>query len=114
MNPDRSKGHLDLLLLGILAGQPGHGYKVITELRERTGGFMDLQEGSVYPALHRLERNGLLASDWEPGGPRRRRVYRLTDRGRQALAAEHRDWRALVAAIEAAIRPAGEMAGGFA
>ncbi|HEX3623405.1 MAG TPA: PadR family transcriptional regulator [Acidimicrobiales bacterium] len=106
MKIDRVRGHLDLVLLGILAQEPGHGYAVITALRERTDGFLDLPEGSVYPALHRLEDLGLLTSEWGPVGGRRRRVYRLTERGSQALAGERRDWRSLVAAVEATLRPA--------
>ncbi len=101
MKIDRVKGHLDLVLLGILSDSPGHGYRVITELRDRTEGAMDLPEGSVYPALHRLEKSGLLASEWEPGALRRRRVYHLTDQGMAALASQRRDWRTLVSAIEA-------------
>ncbi len=114
MKPDGAKGHLDLVLLGILADGAGHGYRVITELRARTEGALDLQEGSVYPALHRLEQAGLLASEWEPGPVRRRRVYRLTENGRSALATKRRDWRALVAAIDAVIVPSTRIADGFA
>lgn len=111
MKPDKVRGHLDLVLLGILAQQPGHGYAVITSLRERSEGFLDLPEGSVYPALHRLEDLGLLASEWAPVGGRRRRVYRVTDKGSLALAEERRDWRSLVAAVDAALRPASSLAG---
>jgi PadR family transcriptional regulator, regulatory protein PadR len=114
MKADRVKGHLDLLLLGVLNDGPGHGYRMITELRVRTTGAIDLPEGSVYPALHRLEKTGLLASEWEPGAVRRRRVYRLTEQGRAALAAEQRDWRRLVSAVEAVIRRPAWIAEGFA
>jgi DNA-binding PadR family transcriptional regulator len=106
MKVDRVKGHLDLLLLGVLAAAPGHGYAVITALRERSDGALDLTEGAVYPALHRLESAGLLASAWEPVGGRRRRVYRLTAAGRAVLAEERGRWRALVTAVEAVLRPA--------
>jgi len=114
MAADRVRGNLDLLLLGVLHHQPGHGYEVIAALRDRTGGVLDLPEGSVYPALHRLEDVGLLASDWQPVAGRRRRVYRLTERGTAALAVEKREWRVLVSAIDAAIRPAPRLAGGMA
>jgi DNA-binding PadR family transcriptional regulator len=114
MTTDRVRGNLDLLLLGVLRHHPGHGYEVIGALRDRTGGVLDLPEGSVYPALHRLEDLGLLASDWQPVAGRRRRVYRLTEHGRSALATEERDWRALVSAIDAALRPAPRLAGGLA
>ena len=59
-----TKGHLDLVLLGVLASGPGHGYAIITTLKQRSDGALDLPEGSVYPALHKLEDMGLVASDW--------------------------------------------------
>lgn len=102
---DRVKGHLDLLLLGILASGPRHGYAVITALREYSDGALDLTEGAVYPALHRLEDLGFLSSEWQPVGGRRRRLYRLTPAGRQGLVGEQRDWTTLVSAIQAVLRP---------
>lgn len=114
MRPDSVRGHLDLVLLGVLAGGPAHGYAIIAALRERTGGTLDLPEGSVYPALHRLEDLGLIESEWMPVGGRRRRQYRLTPNGADALAVEHRDWRVLVAAVEALLRPIPQIAGGLA
>lgn len=114
MKTDRVKGHLDLLLLGVLAEGPDHGYTVITALRARTDGALDLPEGSVYPALHRLEDAGLLTSEWQPVAGRRRRVYRLTSPGAEALAVERRDWQALTTAINSALRPAPRLVGGQA
>ena len=64
MRAEILKGHLDLLLLAAVRARPAHGYAVIDELRRRSGGTFDLPEGTVYPALHRLERGGLLASHW--------------------------------------------------
>ncbi|HTY72040.1 MAG TPA: helix-turn-helix transcriptional regulator [Actinomycetes bacterium] len=107
MSTDRLRGQLDLVLLGALADSPGHGYEVISTLRERSEGFLDLAEGSVYPALHRLEDQGLLASDWQPVSGRRRRVYRITPDGRTALRAQTRDWHALRAAVDRVLRPIG-------
>lgn len=86
------RGHLDGLLLGVLSGGPAHGYALIAELRVRSGGVFDLPEGTVYPALHRLERAGLVSSDWAAGSTRRRRVYALTANGRRELAAQRRTW----------------------
>ena len=102
------RGHLDLVLLGVLAAAPGHGYAVINELKSRTDGVLDLPEGSVYPALHRLEDLGLVTSEWKPAGGRRRREYRLTRDGTKALAAERKEWQRLSGAIDAvlAARPA--------
>ena len=79
------KGHLDLLLLAVLEKGPAHGYVIIDMLRERSGGIFDLPEGTVYPALHRLEEDGLLSSQWSENGGRRRRIYQLTSEGQLAL-----------------------------
>lgn len=106
MKVDRVKGHLDLLLLGILSHEPGHGYAVITRLRERTDGLLDLTEGAVYPALHRLEDVGLLASEWHPVSGRRRRLYRITTAGAKALARERVEWESLSSAIALVLRTA--------
>jgi len=99
MNPAPVKGHLDLLLLAVLADGPSHGYSVIEALRVRSGEAFDLPEGTVYPALHRLERAGLLASDWDDAQGRRRRTYRLTTRGRAALREQHEAWNGFVTAV---------------
>lgn len=108
------KGHLDLLLLGILSQSSGHGYSVITAMRERSEGVLDLTEGSVYPALHRLEDQGLVASSWESVAGRRRRVYELTTAGRKALAQERKEWSALVSSVESILTPRASLAGGMA
>jgi PadR family transcriptional regulator, regulatory protein PadR len=103
MGTDLTKGHLDLLLLNVLRRGPCHGYAVISELRARTEGAFDLTEGTVYPALHRLQDDGLLASDWEEVAGRRRRIYRLTDQGRAAEAAEQQRWRSFRAAVDSVL-----------
>jgi PadR family transcriptional regulator PadR len=101
---DRTRGHLVLLLLGALAEGPAHGYRLITVLRERTGGLVDLPEGSAYPALHRLHELGLVASEWQPVDGRRRRVYRLTESGEAALVERRRDWEEFAAAVDTVLR----------
>ena len=93
MRSDRLKGHLDLLLMSVLSRGPGHGYEVITRLRERSDGAFELPEGTVYPALHRLEARGLLSSAWDRTGGRRRRVYRLSESGKAALQEQTSEWR---------------------
>jgi DNA-binding PadR family transcriptional regulator len=92
MRSEKLKGHLDLLLLSVLSRGPGHGYEVITRLRDRSEGAFELPEGTVYPALHRLEEAGLLASTWDVVSGRRRRIYQLTFAGETALAAEANQW----------------------
>ena len=92
MRSERLKGHLDLLLLSVLSRGLGHGYEVITRLRDRSDGAFELPEGTVYPALHRLEEAGLLASAWDIVSGRRRRIYRLTVAGEAALAEQSQQW----------------------
>jgi transcriptional regulator len=92
MKGETLKGHLDLLLLAVLKGHAGHGYAVIEELRRRSGDAFDLPEGTVYPALHRLERAGLVESSWSEANGRRRRVYALTTKGHRSLATRKREW----------------------
>ena len=100
------KGHLDLLLLAVLADAgSAHGYAVITALRERSKGAFDMPEGTVYPALHRLERAGLVVSRWEQATPRRRRVYELTRDGQLARTAKQSEWRSFVNSVQAVIGP---------
>src|SRR5438874_12445203 len=92
MPGDPFSGHLDLLLLAALRDEPRHGYAVIDHLRRRSGGRFDYPEGTVYPALHRLEADGLLTSGWSEVEGRRRRVYELTAKGARALDGRRRDW----------------------
>jgi PadR family transcriptional regulator PadR len=94
------KGHLDFLLLGALAAGPAHGYAVAERLRARSGGALDLREGTLYPALHRLERSGLLDSKWSEVQGRRRRMYQLTAKGRRSLTTQQREWLAFRTAVD--------------
>ncbi len=102
MKPEVLKGHLDALILAILADEPRHGYAIIEELKRRSSGTLALPEGTVYPALHRLEEAGLLASSWSDGA-RRRRVYRLTGRGRRELGVRRSEWVQFVRTVEAVL-----------
>jgi PadR family transcriptional regulator PadR len=97
---ERLKGHLDGMLLAVLAEGRAHGYLVIERLRERSGGTFALEEGTAYPALHRLERAGLLASTWTTADGRRRRVYRLTQKGGEQLERSRSDWRTFSRAVD--------------
>jgi PadR family transcriptional regulator PadR len=100
MRAEALKGHLDALLLAVLAAGPAHGYAVIESLRERSDGAFALPEGTVYPALHRLEHAGLVSSHWSAETGRRRRVYSLTRRGRAALKREREEWQSFTRAVE--------------
>lgn len=101
MKSELLRGNLELLLLAVLANEPRHGYAVIEELRRR-GGF-DLPEGTVYPALHRLEATGLVTSTWSRESGRRRRVYSLTRGGRRELASLRETWRGFNDAVAAVV-----------
>lgn len=93
MRAEVLKGHLDGLLLAALEDGPRHGYGVIEALRVASVGTLDLPTGTVYPALHRLERAGLVRSMWSEKSGRRRRSYELTAAGVKALAHHRGTWR---------------------
>ena len=99
MSAEALKGHLDALLLATLAEGPRHGYAIKEMLRLNSDGQFDLPTGTVYPALHRLERGGLIRSSWSEVGGRRRRSYKLTAAGRRALEEKRADWRQFSAAV---------------
>jgi DNA-binding PadR family transcriptional regulator len=97
------KGHLDSLILAVVAAGPAHGYAIIEELKLRSRGTFALPEGTVYPALHRLERAGLLASGWSSASGRKRRLYKLTARGRRRLDTSKREWSDFASAVDAVL-----------
>ncbi len=103
MLSEAHKGHLDLLLLAVLENGPAHGYAIIDMLRQRSQGTFDLPEGTIYPALHRLEDDGLLSSQWSEEAGRRRRIYALTEKGRTVLAKRQQEWRQFAHAVDATV-----------
>lgn len=103
MKAEALNGQLDPLILATIAEDPAHGYAILQRLRQRSSGAFDLAEGTIYPALHRLERDGLLSSSWAVESGRRRRVYRLTRAGRLALRERRRDWTRFASAVEAVL-----------
>ncbi len=103
MNRSRLRGNLSLLLLAVLEAGPAHGYAVIQTLRSSSGGVFELPEGSVYPALHELEGQGLISSSWDVSGPRRRRLYAISKKGQKALAAEREEWRGFATGVNAVL-----------
>lgn len=92
IRPETLKGHVDALLLAVLEKGPRHGYAIIESVRNGSEGAFDLPTGTLYPALHRLERAGFICSEWQAIGGRRRRVYELTSSGRQSLITERIAW----------------------
>ena len=97
-------GHLDLLILATLDDDELHGYALIERLRDKSDGLFALAEGTLYPALHRLEREGWLKSRWDGQAARRRRVYRVTAAGRKQLASERLQWRAFARGVAGVLR----------
>ena len=101
MNPDLLRGNLDLILLSLLEDRPLYGFAIIQEARLRTDGYFDFKEGSLYPALHRMEQDGLIAAHLGEVGRngKPRRYYALTDPGRQALGAKRKEFRSFTGAV---------------
>jgi transcriptional regulator len=100
-------GSLDLLVLRTLAWEAMHGYGISTWIRQRTAGVLDLEDAALYKALHRLERQELIESEWGLSeNNRRARYYRLTAAGRRALRDEMAAWRQYVAAVHQVLEPA--------
>ena len=87
------KGSTEALILSLLAERPMYGYLLAQELERRSEGYFDMQEGLLYPALHRMEKDGLLTGEWRTvAGARRRKYYLITDRGREVLDALVAEW----------------------
>lgn len=103
MKAESLKGHLDGLLLATLDAGPLHGYAIIQALRDGTDGVVDLPSGTLYPALRRLERLGLIAGQWSTVDGRRRRTYELTPAGRRALGEARGAWREFATAVSSVL-----------
>jgi PadR family transcriptional regulator len=98
--PDLVQGTLDLLLLKILALEPLHGFAISQRLRQVSGDVLQVSDGSLYPALHKLEQQGWITAEWKPSeNNRRAKFYSLTRMGRKALEREAENWSRLSAAI---------------
>ncbi|WP_214106873.1 PadR family transcriptional regulator [Acrocarpospora catenulata] len=104
MRAEALKGHLDALLLATLEEGPRHGYAIKEALCEATGGRLDLPTGTIYPALHRLERAGLISGTWSVTAGRRRRTYQLTGSGVAALREARQNWSEFADVISSALR----------
>jgi DNA-binding PadR family transcriptional regulator len=104
MRAEKLKGHLELLLLAAIDHGSSHGYAIAETLRRDSEGKFDLPDGTIYPALRRLETAGLVTSRWSDDTARRRRVYRLTAAGRRALTTEQRDWSEFARAVMGVVR----------
>ena len=107
MAPLGLQGQLEGLILAILQRGALHGYAIASGLRDRSGGVLDVPEGTLYPILHRLEREGLIRSRWEQVNGRRRRVYSATSSGGEVVQERFESWQRLSRAIDAVFAPSG-------
>jgi len=100
-------GSIESLLLCLVGQQPMYGYQIIKELDSRSQGYFKFKEGTLYPALHRLEKSGLVSGKWEvlPNG-RQRRYYYITDKGYLRLMAHQNQWNDFFRAMNMIIKPA--------
>jgi len=105
--PHLSRGDFGLLILGLINRREMYGYEIVAELRATTNGTIDLPEGTVYPALRRLERDGIVEGHWVEVavGTPRRRYYRLTLKGENALAGGREEWLRFKVAADALLEP---------
>ncbi|HWG19214.1 MAG TPA: PadR family transcriptional regulator [Terracidiphilus sp.] len=104
---DLLQGTLDLLILKVVALGPVHGYGISQRIRQISDSVLQVQQGSLYPALHRLEKRGWLAADWgESDNSRQAKFYRLSAKGRKHLAAEEETWNRLSRAVELILQTA--------
>ncbi len=102
---DALRGSIDLLVLKTLSLEPMHGWGISQRVQQLSRGVLEVNQGSLYPALQRLEKEGLIASDWgTTDNNRRARYYRLTSAGRRALGDELADWKRFAAGLEAVLR----------
>jgi len=104
-NTDALRGSLDLLILKTLSLEPMHGWGISQRVQQISGGVLEVNQGSLYPALQRLEKEGLVKSRWgTTTNNRRARYYELTSAGRRALGEEVESWRRFAAGLEAVLR----------
>ena len=101
---DALRGSLDLLILKTLSLAPMHGWGISQRVQQISNGVLEVNQGSLYPALQRLEKDGLVTSDWDTtDNNRRARYYRLTTTGRRALGVELESWRRFASGLEAVL-----------
>ena len=102
---DLVQGTLDLLILKIVALEPAHGWAIAHRIRQMSGEVLQVGQGALYPALHKLEQNGWISSEWAVSDNNRRaKYYTLTKSGRKALEHEGAEWERLAAAISTIVR----------
>jgi PadR family transcriptional regulator PadR len=104
------KGNASVLILSCLAREPMHGYRIVRELERMSEGYFAMREGTLYPHLHQLEKDGLVEGCWETvTGGRERKMYRITDKGMAELARKTQEWETFQANVDRVLklRPEG-------
>ena len=107
---DLLQGTLDMLILRTLLYGPAHGHQIGKHIQRTTNDFLQMQHGSLYPALHRLEKRGWVSSRWETAPDRNRefKYYRLTDKGKKQLVVEESEWKRMAEAVARVMWPTAE------
>jgi DNA-binding PadR family transcriptional regulator len=105
MNPrdQMRKGSTEILILNLLAERPMYGYEISQLLEQRSGGYFVMKEGLLYPALHRMQQNGWLSSDWQSVDGRRRKYYQLTSLGQNVLEKQAAEWKTFLEELGAVL-----------
>lgn len=100
------KGSTSLLILSVLATDKMYGYQIMRELEQRSEGYFTMTAALLYPALHQLELDGLLKSEWQEGqGKRKRKYYFITQKGRKALATSRAEWQTFIENLQKILQP---------
>ena len=107
-NPELMRGSLDLMVLSVLAGAPKYGYLLQQDLRDASRGLVDIQAGTLYPLLHRLESDKLIRCKWDDSTGRRRKWYELTAAGKKQLKSQADEWWRYVDCLRRVLAPIGE------
>lgn len=105
LNPELMRGSLDLMVLSVLSSGPKYGYLLQQDLRDASRGMVDVQAGTLYPLLHRLESDKLIRCKWDASTGRRRKWYELTEPGRRRLSAQALEWHAYAECLRTMLAP---------
>jgi transcriptional regulator len=95
------KGSTEILILSLLAKRPMYGYEISQQLEQRSDGYFEMKEGLLYPALHRMQKEGWLSSEWHEVDGRRRKYYYLTPSGNEVLGEQAKEWKTFLKALHA-------------
>ncbi len=106
------KGSTPLLILSVLVANKMYGYQIMRELEQRSEGYFTMTAALLYPALHQLEADGLVKSEWQEGqGKRRRKYYTITPKGRKALTSSQAEWETFLTTLQKTLKPSTDSEG---